>query len=136
MSSKGISPLVAAMTIAGILAYWASSFVKTTLESKENKTSEILCSGVELEMYGSPDIVNVTPDGSVQNVTFLLHILNTKKLSGITAVIIYPNKVEKKDISRDLTAPYDMVTVPNVDSGYTEIKITTSCPNVEVSWKP
>ncbi len=55
---KGISPLVAAviliaatMSIAGILSYWATSFVRTRLTSAENVTEETMCLSAKFRIY-------------------------------------------------------------------------------------
>jgi len=55
---KGISPLVAAviliaatMSIAGILSYWTTGFVKTKLGVAENATEETRCLNAEFKVY-------------------------------------------------------------------------------------
>ena len=56
---KGISPLVAAslliavtMTIAGILAFWASSYMRTTTTQFTNQTSMLRkCTGARFDIF-------------------------------------------------------------------------------------
>ncbi len=63
---RGISPLVAAviliaatMSIAGILSYWATSFVRTRLISAENATEETTCLAAQFRLYsGTYDSIN------------------------------------------------------------------------------
>ncbi len=47
------------MSIAGILSYWATSFVKTRLTSAENTTEETMCLAAKFRLYsGSYDDQN------------------------------------------------------------------------------
>ncbi|MCD6435199.1 MAG: hypothetical protein J7L15_02245 [Clostridiales bacterium] len=65
MNMKGISPLIAAvlliavtMTIAGIMASWASSFVKTQIRTAQNQ-SEAMCFGAQIILSNAKIIDNV-----------------------------------------------------------------------------
>lgn len=62
-SLKGISPLIAAvlliavtMTVAGIVATWAASFVKAQVKSAENQNN-VMCFGAQFEVSNAK-IVN------------------------------------------------------------------------------
>ena len=139
MQTKGISPVVAAalliaatMMIAGILSYWASSYVKRTLEVKENETTKVLCSGAEMEIYGTPSYNETT-----KNVTMFIHNVYGHNLGRLKATIIYPTNVKEVLLNKTVKASYEFVVIENVDPGFKEIKlISTNCPNVEVTWRP
>ena len=58
MESKAVSPLVAAvlliavtMTIAGMLAYWASGFVRLQTETFSNQSVVSKCNFADFKVY-------------------------------------------------------------------------------------
>ncbi len=139
MNKKGISPLIAAviliaatMTLAGILAYWASSFVRGKLEGKENVTEEVLCSGAEIKIYGTPNYNETT-----QELSMIVQNVYGFKFKKVEVDIFYPdNNIVEIPLETKLEQKYNLIKLENVSSGFTEVKVVTNCPNVEATWKP
>lgn len=134
---KGISPLVAAvlliavtMTIAGVLSYWTSSFVKTRLEKERNETVMIECAGADFEIYGTP-----TYDETSKNLSFVLHNKQFIELKDLKALFFYSSGITEKPLNQTLLGnSYTSFTVESVEPNYTQFKVVTHCPGVEVTW--
>lgn len=132
---KGISPLVAAvlliavtMTIAGILSYWASSYVKVRLEEKQNETIMIECSGADFDIY------SVMYDSSTQNLTLILHNKQLVPLKDLKVTFFYSTGLEEKTLDKILPAnSYVSYTIPGVGN-YTKFIVTTHCPGIEAEY--
>ena len=128
---KGISPLVATvlliavtMTIAGLLAYWASSFTRSNLPS-QNKTQSIQeCAGADFVIYYQ----------RTSNSTLTLVLQNT----GISDLLItnitflYPdgNLITKNINSVLPRASLKSFKIDNVSPGWDSYTIFTNCPGV------
>ena len=87
---KGISPIVAVvlliaitMTIAGVLAYWSSTFVSTGLPVENSTTAQ--CRVAQFEFRACR--YNATS----QVLAFTLNNLRTVDLSKLTASVEFPN---------------------------------------------
>ena len=127
--TKGISPLVASvlliaitMTIAGLLAYWAASFVKTSLPSA-NET-EAQCRFADFSIY-SCAYANRT-------VTLILENLRDVELTRLKAYFIFANNTVSNPYDLNATLPGGMLrsySVSNVDD-FVKISIKTHCPDV------
>ena len=72
---KGLSPLVAAviliaatMSIAGILSFWTTGFVKHKLNATESSTEEMRCHNAEFKLYS----------GKLEEDTLYLVLENTR----------------------------------------------------------
>ncbi|PSG99315.1 MAG: hypothetical protein BRC29_04275 [Nanohaloarchaea archaeon SW_7_43_1] len=99
-SSKGISPLIAAvmllafvMAIGGLFSEWSGELVESSTQDTKDTQSEVLdCSSKSIEvdrMSSSSDYVNVTLRADGGNL-------------GTVQVIVYPsNKGAKIDLPRD-----------------------------------
>jgi len=132
---KGISPLVAAvlliaatMSIAGILAYWASSFVRSSLPSESNRT-DVECAGSNFNIY--------TASYNTTTKNFTLMLENTG---------MYDVKIEKIDfIYADLTVePHNLsgvltvggainrFVVSDVTANYQKYRVVSNCPQLVV----
>ncbi len=99
MGFKAISPLVAAvllvaitMTIAGMLAFWASTFIKTQTETFENQTQQTKCS------FASIDIFDCSYDTSSGTLTLVLQNTGGIALQNLTANVIYSDKTTTSHI--------------------------------------
>ena len=130
---KGLSPLIAAviliaatMTIAGILAFWVSSFVVTELEEAEEAgiTGGAKCLGAQFEIYSG------SYDGNT-----LHFILDNKKSTDLyltNIFLIYPNNdVVPISLNKTLKGnEIDSVTVSGVAPNFLTGEIKTNCPDV------
>ncbi len=128
---KGISPLVAAvlliaitMTIAGMLAYWATGFFRTSLPTN---ITEIQCTGANFRIY------SCLYNSSLNTIDLLLQNTGGVDLSNITAVVIYQNATAQ-NIFLNGTLPRLQILgyrLSNISQDYSRIVITTICPNIE-----
>jgi flagellin-like protein len=131
---KGISPLVATvlliavtMTIAGMLAYWASSFVKTQTSQFENQTLASECKFAEFRFY------NCNYNSTSQQMTFVLENFRSVTLKDLVAFIVYQNGTVA-NYSLNATLPGNSMrgfTISNVSPDYSSITIKTHCPEVD-----
>jgi flagellin-like protein len=129
IKAKGISPLVAAvlliavtMTIAGLLAYWAASFVKASLP--ETNETETQCRFADFSIYSC----------SYSNRTVNLILENTQNvdLENIKAYLIFSNSTVSDAYSLNETLPAGVLksyTISDVDD-FSKISIKTHCPDV------
>lgn len=130
---KGISPLIATvllvaitMTIAGLLAYWASSFVTTKTEEAE-KTE---CVQASFRIY------SCSYNSTTKQLSFILKNDGNVELKNLTAYVLYPNATV---IGYDLndTLPALVLKSFNVSASedYSSIVVRTHCANVYASSK-
>jgi flagellin-like protein len=130
---KGMSPLIAAviliaatMSIAGILAYWTTGFVKTRLTEAESITGGAKCLGAEFQLRS----------GSYENNTLHLILDNRKTVDLFLTnlFLIYPdNKLDTKLLNKTLKGnEIKPLTIPDVDPGFLTGEIKTQCPDVSV----
>jgi len=130
--SKGIDPIIAAvlliaatMSIAGILAYWASNFVRTALP--DQNSTETSCQFADFQIY------QCNYNSTTQTISLVLYNYRTVPLDGITATIFDVNNLPAwQNISFTGTlqpsvfAPFSITGIP---SNFTKVVITTSmCP--------
>lgn len=131
---KGISPLIAAvlliavtMTLAGVLAYWASTFVQAGLESSSNQTIATQCN------FGNFVIDACSYDSAGQRVTFILDNVGTVDLYNITVFVIYPdNNVTAAPASGGTigSGTLKSFSAAGIAPGFNNIRVRTQCPNV------
>lgn len=136
LSLKGISPLVAAvlliaitMTIAGALAYWASTFVSGQTALLQNQTIATECQFVRFQVYAC------SFDSSLSQLNLILNNIGTVNLRNLTTFFIYSNNtiVEKKLGDSLPSGVLKSFTVKDVDGTYGRISIRTQfCPDVAV----
>ncbi len=129
---KGISPIVAAvlliaitMTIAGVLAYWSSTFVSTGLPAENITTAQCRLAQFQFQTcrYNSTS----------QVIAFSLNNLRTADLGNLTAFIEYPNGTISNGISLNGSLVANTIksyTVSGVFSDFSNILIKTSCADV------
>jgi len=133
ISSKGISPLVASvmliaitMTIAGILAYWASSFIKSSLPP----TSQVDCTGANFQIY------QCSYNATLGRVDIILQNLGRVALENITSTVIYSNNSVSSTIFNETLTVNPQIKsyqINSTSSDYMRITITTACPGVEAT---
>ena len=133
---KGISPLVAAviliattMSIAGILSYWATSFVREKLIIAENTTQDIECLVAQFRLYsGSYD--NVTKD-----LILILENQRNVELYLRNVYLFYGTVLETKSLTGTLEAnALKSFNVTNVNDNFDRGIIKTSCADVDVEF--
>jgi len=130
---KGISPLVATvlliaatMSIAGILAWWSSTYIKSTLPAV-NET-EAKCKFAEFAIY------YCNYSSSDNTITMILENRRDVTLSDLNMFVIFSDlNTSSFNISGSLPANSMQTYKVNIGRGdYSEIKIKTQCPDVEV----
>lgn len=134
ISAKGISPLVAAvlliavtMTIAGVLAYWTSSFVRSGLP-EQNQTQQIQrCSGADFAIFSS--VYNATTG----NLTLIFQNKAESPLQITNVTFVYPNgtlDIKPAGLIISKGSSLASLVVSNVFGGFANYLVLTDCPNV------
>ncbi len=130
LNDKGISPLVAAvlliavtMTIAGVLAYWASSFVKTSLPETNETQSE--CMYAEFSIYSCEHV------NSTDTVNLILDNTGDVELRNLKAITILSNSsiLGSHDLNGTLTG-IESFSISNVNHTFSKILVKTHCPEI------
>ena len=130
---KGISPLVAAvlliavtMTIAGILAYWASSFVRSSLPAINNTDTE--CAGSNFNVYLA------SYNSTTKNFTVMLENTGKYNIKISSIDFFYPDKIENHNISEILpvSGAVNRFVVGDVTANYEKYRVVSSCPQLVV----
>jgi len=131
--SKGVSPLVAAvlliaatMSIAGILAFWASTFVRTQTASFENQTLTSECNFATFEVY------TCTYDAGSSRISLALNNNGQVALKNLAAYVQYANDTLQQ-INMTDTLPQNSLKqfyLNDIGSNYSKIIIRTHCPQL------
>lgn len=132
---KAVSPLVAAvlliavtMTIAGMLAYWASGFVRQQIEAFSNQ-STVTCTGANFRVY------TCSYNSTSQQIKLILDNVGTINIKNLTVNIIYPDStVVAADLNSSLPSggALKSYAIGGIASGYNNIEIKTECPALSV----
>ena len=132
---KGISPLVAAvlliaatMSIAGILAYWASSFVRSSLPSESNRT-DVECAGSNFNIY------TASYNTTTKNFTLMLENTGMYNVKIAKIDFIYSDlTVETHDINGVLLVggAINRFVVSDVTANYQKYRVVSNCPQLVV----
>jgi len=131
---KGISPLVAAvlliaatMSIAGILAYWASSFMRTQTSSFENQTITSECQYADFKIYGC----SYNSTSTSKPVNLILENYRDVLLKDLVAYVYFTNGTITP-VSLNETLPKGAIksfSINNIDT-FTKILVKTHCPEI------
>lgn len=130
---KGISPLVAAvlliavtMTIAGVLAYWASTFIGTEVEAFDDESVANECN------FGRFRIDACTYDSANQRATFILDNIGTVELLNISVYAVYPdNGINVSFTNTSLSSnQLKSFTANSISPGFVRLSMRTHCPTV------
>jgi len=133
---KGISPLVATvlliavtMTLAGIVAFWGSSFVRTTLPT-ENQTQVIqACVG------GSLKLLQSSYNSTTNVLSLTIYNDGTQKLTLTNITFIYSDRVDTKEINTEISPGQPIVkNIENVTENYNSFIISTNCPYIYIRY--
>jgi len=129
----GISPLVAAvlliavtMTIAGLLAYWATSFVRTSLP-ETNKT-ETECQFAAFSIYSCAYV------NSTETVSLILENHKNVELRNLRTFLIFPNASVSNPIELNGTLSaggmLKSFQIEGITDDFSKIMVTTHCPEI------
>ena len=133
---KGISPLVAAvlliavtMTLAGILAYWASSFVRVRTEEWERRMPAGECSFANFRIY------RCKYNSSTEKISLILDNVEGVELDSLVLFMLYDNAtIANKTMTGTLPArTIKAFEVTGISENFEKITIKTNCPDVTVS---
>ena len=132
---KGISPIVAAvlliaitMTIAGVLAYWSSTFVSTGLPTENVTTSQ--CRLAQFEF------LNCRYNSTAQTLVFSLNNVRSIELSNLTAFVEYGNGTVSSGMHLNQSLPGSSIrsySVLGVLSDFSNLIIKTNCAELSRS---
>jgi flagellin-like protein len=133
---KGISPLVATvlliaitMTLAGIVAFWGSSFIRTSLPTENQTQSFQECVGGSIKLFSH----NYNSTTNVFSMVIYNDGNQKLKLTNIT--FIYSDRSDAKFIESEISPTQVFVkNIDNVTSGYNSFIISTNCPNVYIRY--
>ncbi len=134
---KGISPLVAAviliaatMSIAGIISFWASSFVTRELSGVENATAGTTCAAAKFRLYsGSYDVAN-------KKLVFILENQRFQEVKLDRLYLFNPNNDLRSLTLNGTLAGNELKTfnVSGIDDGFERAEIRSTCPEVLASF--
>lgn len=129
---KGISPIVAAvlliavtMTIAGVLAYWSSTFVERQLPEIETQCK-----------FANFVFESCTYNSTTQKISLILNNRRSIDLKNLTAYITYANNTVSSGISLNATLlgnELKSFSIPSISSDFSSILIKTHCPEATAS---
>lgn len=134
---KGISPIVATvlliavtMTIAGVLAYWSSTFVAQRLPAINASVAK--CDLAQFEF------LNCRYNSTSQNVIFSLNNIKNVDLINLTAYIQYGNGtiLPSTGVNLNESLPASTIrsySVSGVSSDFADLLIKTNCPELSRS---
>lgn len=132
MSSMGISPLVASvlliaitMTIAGVLAYWSTSFVRTSLPEVNATTSE--CTLANFAIY------SCNYENSTSTLNIILENLENIQLSNLRVFVVYTNTSLSDAIPLNSTLTSGLLksfSLTGMGPSFSKILVKTQCPEL------
>lgn len=131
---KGVSPLVAAvlliavtMTIAAMLSYWASGFVRSRTEEWEKRLPAGECSFANFRVYSCKY--------DTGTITMVLENVKDVDLRNITAYVLNSDSsIDVKTGLSDLPAlQIKSYSLTGISASYEKITIKTHCPDVIVT---
>jgi flagellin-like protein len=133
---KGISPLVASvlliaatMSIAGILAYWASSFVSKQTETFENQTVTSECNYADFKIY------SCSYNSSSRRLIMILENTRDVTLKNLNVFIFYSNSTVSPPISLNDTLvanQFKSFSLENIDD-FSSLTVNTQCSGTSKS---
>lgn len=127
---KAVSPLVAAvlliavtMTIAAILSFWVSGFVRESL-GEQSPVRE--CTFANFKIY------SCSYSDTDNTIRVILENLGNVEVKNITAHVIYDNGTIgfHSGLANLPTSRINAYTISGVSSNYQELTIKTNCPDV------
>jgi len=132
---KGISPIVASvlliaitMTIAGVLAYWSSTFVSTALPTENVSLAQ--CRVAQFEF------LNCKYNSTSRIITFSVNNIRTVDLGNLTAFIEYPNGTVSSGIPLNESLAANTIKsylISSIPSDFLNLLIKTTCPDLSRS---
>lgn len=137
---KGLSPLIAAviliaatMTIAGIVSFWTTGFIKSRLREAENVTEGSACLGADFKFQ-----IGRYEAGTLY---FILENTRSVDLKIENLYLFYEGGTMKtRHIGRTLKAneikEFNVTGITKNDLDFTKATIKTDCPGVTLSFTP
>ena len=131
---KGLSPIVASviliattMAIAGILSFWAGSFVEKKVGETENTTSDIECLNARFSLF-----TQCQYNQQAKEISFILENQVTQDITLDSLYVFYPNNnLKQYKISLKLPANQLMpFNQSGIEPGFVSFQLRTNCPNV------
>jgi len=130
---KGLSPLVATvllvaitMTIAAVLAYWASTFTKGSLPPENQTQSLQQCTGADFIIYYQ------SYNSTAGVLTIVFQNTGSADITLTNITFIYPDgSLDSKALGSTLSqASLQSFRISNVTAGWNSYTVFTNCPNV------
>ena len=135
---KGLSPLIAAvvliaatMSIAGILSFWATGFVRKKLTESQNISEETGCMGADFKLHLAKY------DENTHKLSIIVDNTREVDLKLQNVYIFYPNGMKTKTLNPPILLKGNEMkqfTVDEVDPGFESVTIKTNCPEVSLSF--
>jgi len=131
---KGLSPIVASviliattMAIAGILSFWAGSFVEKKVGESENTTTDIACLNARFNLF-----TKCQYNKQSKEISFILENQASQDIVLDSLYVFYPsNNLKSYKISMKLPANQLMpFNQSGVEPGFLSFQLRTTCPNV------
>ncbi len=133
---KGMSPLIAAviliaatMSIAGILSFWVTGFVRKKLTESENVTEETGCMGADFKLHLA------RYDSTNRRLYLVVDNTRAIDLKLQTLYLFYPDRMVSKPLNITLKGnEMKQFYVDGVDPDFQDAKIKTNCPEVSLDF--
>jgi flagellin-like protein len=131
---KGLSPIVASviliattMAIAGILSFWAGSFVEKKVGESENTTTDISCLNARFSLF-----TQCKYNEQTKEISFILENQATQDIILDSLYVFYPgNNLKQYKLSLKIQAnqlrPFNQ---SGIEPGFIGFQLRTTCPNV------
>ncbi|MCS7135120.1 MAG: hypothetical protein N3E38_02375 [Candidatus Aenigmarchaeota archaeon] len=132
--SKALSPIVASviliattMAIAGILSFWAGTFVEKKVTETENVTTDISCLNARFSLF-----TQCKYNSQTREISFILENQGTQDINLDSLYVFYPdNNLRQFKLSLKLPAnqliPFKQ---GDIDPGFLSFQLRTTCPTV------
>jgi len=130
---KGISPLVASvlliaatMSIAGILAYWASSFARTQTEAFQNQSITNECNYADFKIY------SCKYNSTSHTISMTLENSRDVELKDLNVQVFYTNETVSQPIPLNSTLPPRLLKsffITDVND-FSSLIVKTNCPDI------
>lgn len=132
---KGLSPLVAAvmlivvtMTIAALLAFWASQYVLTSLPEQNQTQMEAEC------RFAGFNIFDCIYRNSTDSINLILENTEGTELRDMRVYLIFPNGTvsEPRTLPGALSSDASLKSyvIDDVYDSFSRLRVTTHCPRV------
>jgi hypothetical protein len=115
------------MAIAGILSFWAGSFIEKKVSESQNTTTDISCLNARFSLF-----TQCKYNSQTKEISFILENQATQDITLDSLYVFYPNN-NLKQFKLSLKVPANQLMPFNqsgIDPGFVSFQLRSTCPNV------